>query len=112
MGMFDYITYGGKEYQTKDTPAQMLEYYEIRGNELWYKDTQYEWTEEEDSLFGGYLKEVSHEWKFMSDFDGVVKFYKYERDSEGKYYCESEYKAVFADGKMVKLAEVKNEHSA
>jgi len=109
MGMFDYINYGGKEYQTKDTPAQMLENYEIRGNELWYKDTQYEWTED-DSIFGGYLQEVSHKWKFMSDFDGVVKFYKYERDTEGKYYCEEECKAVFADGIMVKIAGVKNEH--
>jgi len=110
MGMFDYIKYGDKEYQTKDTPTQMLDNYEIRGDELWYKDTQYEWTEEEDSLFGGYLKEVSHEWKFLSDFDGVIKFYKYERNAEGKYYCEEECKAVFADGKMVKISGVKNEH--
>ena len=110
MGMFDYIKYGDKKYQTKDTPAQMLEEYEIRADELWYKDTKYEWTEEEDSLFGGYLKEVSHEWRFLSDFDGVIKFYKYERNAEGKYYCEEECKAVFADGKMVKIAEVKGEY--
>jgi len=110
MGMFDYITYGDKEYQTKDTPAQMLDNYEIRGDELWHRDTQYEWTEEEDSIFGGYLKEIGHEWKFLSDFDGVVRFYRHERDTEGKYYCEAEYKAVFADGKMVKIAEVKDEH--
>ena len=110
MGMFDYIKYGDKKYQTKDTPAQMLEEYEIRADELWHRDTQYEWTEEEDSIFGGYLKEIGHEWKFLSDFDGVVRFYRHERDSDGKYYCEAEYKAVFADGKMVKIAEVKNEH--
>jgi len=74
MGMFDYIKYGDKKYQTKDTPAQMLEEYEIRADELWYKDTKYEWTEEEDSLFDGYLKEVSNEWKFLSDLDRVIKF--------------------------------------
>jgi len=27
MGMFDYIKYGDKEYQTKDTPTQMLDNY-------------------------------------------------------------------------------------
>ncbi len=37
MGMFDYLNYEGKQYQTKDTPQQTLEDYEIRGNELWWR---------------------------------------------------------------------------
>ena len=40
----------------------------------------------------------------------MIKFYKYERIDEGKYYCEEECKAVFADGKMVKISGVKNEN--
>jgi hypothetical protein len=100
MGVFDYIRYENHTYQTKDTPAQFLENYEIRGDELWYKEVEREWCEEDDSLFGGYLNEISHEWKFCRDFDGLIRFY---RNDENKWI---EYKALFMDGKLIKLESI------
>jgi hypothetical protein len=104
MGMFDYINYEGHEYQTKDTPEQGMELYEIRGDELWYKRVEREWTKEDDSLFGGYLKEISHEWEFCNKFDGLIRFYR--DDDEGNWI---DYKALFMDGKIIKLEEIKDE---
>jgi hypothetical protein len=107
MGMFDYVNYEGCEYQTKDTPEQGMETYEIRGDELWYKQVEREWYEDEDSLFGGYLREISHEWKFCKDFDGLIRFYREDKENGG--YKEDkwiEYKALFMDGKIIKLERI------
>jgi hypothetical protein len=107
MGMFDYINFEGKKYQTKDTPAQYLEEYEIRGTELWFKNVEREVVNDNDSFFGFYLEEVSHEWKFCNDFDGSIRFYREDNLNggykEGKWI---EYKALFMDGKMIKIEEV------
>jgi hypothetical protein len=110
MGMFDHLYYEGKEYQTKDTPEQGMETYEIRGDELWYKRVEREWTKEDDSLFGGYLKEISHEWEFCNKFDGLIRFYR-EDDENGGYKENKwiEYRALFMDGKIIKLQEIKDE---
>ena len=102
MGMFDYITYGGTQYQTKDTPDQFMSNYEIRGDELWYRKVESEWIENEDTLFGGYLEEVSAEWLFLKDFDGSIVFYT--SDKESKEWIE--YKALFMDGRMIKIVKV------
>jgi hypothetical protein len=110
MGMFDYVNYEGHEYQTKDTPEQGMETYEIRGDELWYKEVEREWFKEDDSLFGGYLKEISHKWKFLNKFDGLIRFYREDEENGG--YKESkwiEYRALFMDGKIIKLEEIKDE---
>ena len=101
MGMFDHITYLGKQYQTKDTPQQFLAEYEIRGNELWYNDAKYDWVEEDDGLFGGHLKKVSEEWKFCDDFDGLVNFYG-STTHDGKEYWE-DYRVLFMDGRIIKV---------
>lgn len=97
MGMFDYIKYQEKEYQTKDTPQQTMDTYEIRGDELWWKKTEYEW-ETNDSLFGGGLKEVSSEWVLCKDYNGIILFY---RSTSGDSW--EEYKALFMDGKLIKM---------
>jgi len=102
MGMFDTIRYKNHEYQTKDTPEQGLELYEIRGDELWYKQVEREWVKDGDALFGGYLTEISHEWKFCDKFDGLIRFYRSEND------LWIEYKALFMDGKIIKLEEIKD----
>ena len=98
MGMFDNLHYEGKEYQTKDTPQQSMDTYEIRGNELWWRKTEYEWAEEKESMFGGYLKEVSHEWVFCHKFDGLIRFYRTLGDDAWE-----EWNALFMDGKIIKL---------
>jgi len=103
MGMFDTIRYNGNDYQTKDTPVQCMETYEIRGDELWYKKVEREWKEDGDALFGGYLDEISHEWCFESMFDGAIRFYRdLGKDEKGEYIWE-EYKALFMDGKLIKM---------
>lgn len=106
MGMFDNILYKGREYQTKDTPMQGLCLYEIRGNELWYKNVEYEWIDG-DGPFGGYMNEVSHKWEFCSNFDGSVRFYREDKE-RGGYKNDQwiEYKALFMDGKIIKFQRI------
>lgn len=103
MGMFDTIRYNNHEFQTKDTPMQGLEMYEIRGDQLWFKRVERQWVDDEDSFFGGYLEELSHEWIFCEDFDGAIRFYREDEDNggykEGKWI---EYRALFMDGRMLK----------
>jgi hypothetical protein len=59
MGMFDHIKYQGREYQTKDTPAQMLDNYKIEQDaesgewHLWYEEYDAEWCQDDGQLFGG-----------------------------------------------------------
>jgi hypothetical protein len=109
MGMFDYIRYNEHEYQTKDTPEQGMETYEIRGDELWYKQVEREWVQDGDALFGGYLEEISHEWKFMNKFDGLIRFYRDIGKDENGHYIWEEYKVLFMDGKIIKIEEIKDE---
>jgi hypothetical protein len=104
MGMFDYVNFEGKQYQTKDTPEQTMDTYEIRGDELWWRKVEYEWFEDEDSMFGGYLKEISHEWLFCEKFDGVIDFYRQDADNGGwEKDAWIEYHSLFNNGKMIKL---------
>jgi hypothetical protein len=101
MGMFDYITYRDKEYQTKDTPEQFMEHYAIRGDELWYKKVEREWIEDKISMIGGGLEEISFEWVFCNKFDGVICFYRpIENDTQREW---EEYKALFMNGKLIKM---------
>ena len=104
MGMFDYLHFEGKAYQTKDTPSQCLDDYEIRGDQLWYRDVEHEWIEDEDAFFGGYLKEVSYKWVFEESFDGVIDFYDY--DLKENHWVE--YHTLFNNGIMIKFEKVKD----
>ena len=106
MGMFDEIHFEGHQYQTKDTPQQTLDTYEIRGEELWWRKTDYEWVEDKDALFGAYMKEISHEWVFCGDFDGKIRFYREDKENGGyKNNAWIEYSALFMDGRMIKLVQ-------
>jgi hypothetical protein len=61
MGMFDYIKYRGEEYQTKDTPRQLMDNYEIRDDgTLWYENYDGDWMADDDTLFGGYLEKKTY----------------------------------------------------
>lgn len=94
MGMFDYIKYNDKTYQTKDTPAQFMEHYEIRGDELWYERVKREWVDDDSHFLGGYLNKISSEWHFLDTFTGGICFYDYPKE---------EYHALFQNGKMVAI---------
>jgi len=96
MGMFDYVYYQGKTYQTKDTPTQLLDEYEIRGAELWYNNVKEEWVESSDDLFGGHLEPISSEWERVTDFDGAIKLLGDDKD----------YIAVFWKSRMIGIREL------
>jgi len=93
MGMFDYIRYNGKTYQTKDTPAQFMAEYEIRDDELWYNHVVHEWVDDSDSFLGGHLEATSAEWRRLEDFEGELGFY----DNETAYF------ALFWEGEMIRI---------
>jgi hypothetical protein len=87
MGVFDYVrclcplpegapTDG---YQTKDTPAQYLDRYEIRADgSLWHEQVERQWVEDRTALLGGHMDRVSQEWVHQGDFTGEVRFYNDE----------------------------------
>jgi hypothetical protein len=103
MGMFDYLHYRGREYQTKDTPAQGLDRYKIEQDQisghwyLWYEEYDAEWVEGE-GLFGGVIKQSNHRWRQCADFDGLIRFYYYKTEQD-----QEEYQALFMDGQMLKI---------
>ena len=109
MGMFDHIHYKGKEYQTKDTPAQVLDNYKIEqdpesGNwYLWREEYDAEW-EEDEGLFGGSIKQSNHRWVLFKEFDGLIRFYWYRTEED-----QEEYEALFMDGQMLKIKTIRGE---
>jgi hypothetical protein len=110
MGMFDHIHYKGKEYQTKDTPNQMLDNYKIEQDQtsghwfLWHEEYESEWVEEADRFGGGYLKQHNHHWVCCNDFDGLIRFYWYRSEED-----QEEYEALFMNGQMLKIKTIRGE---
>jgi hypothetical protein len=103
--MFDYINYQGEQYQTKDTYQQALDTYEIREDgTLWRDCYKAEMVADDDSFFGFTLKTSDHYWKFEEEFDGLIRFYR-EDEANGGYKNDAwiEYKALFMDGRIIKL---------
>jgi hypothetical protein len=106
MGMFDYVTYKGhSDWQSKDTPAQGLDMYEIRDDgTLWYEDYDAEWVDQ-GSRFGESMVKSNQRWEFCKEFDGVIRFYR----SADNHKTWIEYEALFMDGKMLKIKQIHNE---
>ena len=111
MGMFDNLRYEGEDYQTKDTPAQLLDNYKIEqdlysGNwYLWHEEYDCEWVEEPDRFGGGYLKQFNQRWVCCEDFTGTVNFYR--RDTDIEQWIE--YQAEFFNGVKTKIKPVWDE---
>jgi len=105
VGMFDNIQYQGEQYQTKDTPSQLLDNYKIEQDLtsghwlLWHEEYDANWVDDEDRFGGGYMKQSNHRWVPCADFDGNLRFYHEER----------EFQALFMDGRMLKIKEIFNE---
>jgi hypothetical protein len=103
MGMFDNIEYRGREYQTKDTPAQMLDNYKIEQDQeskdwyLWHEEYDAEWVDG-DGFLGGEIKKNNCRWVLFTEFDGEIRFYYYRSDED-----QEEYRALFMDGRMLKI---------
>jgi hypothetical protein len=104
MGLFDYVQYQGKQYQSKDTPNQMMDKFKIEvdqesGQEqLWIEEYDCEYIKDEEHLLGGYLRQFNEHWVFMEDFDGLVKIY-WQSDDKKKCIV---YKFLFMNGRMIK----------
>ena len=104
MGMFDNIEYRGRQYQTKDTPLQTLDNYKIEQDQdsghwyLWHEESDSEWVDSEDTLFGGTIVQSNERWVCCDDFDGVIRFYYYRTEED-----QEEYEALFMDGQMLKI---------
>ena len=103
MGMFDYINYQGQSYQTKDTPAQYTDTYEIRDDgTLWHKAYDTSIIKDPRSFFGAYYKKENIRWEFCKEFDGLIVFYR-NAVADNPNSERIEHKALFSDGKMIKL---------
>lgn len=104
MGMFDYIRYKGKTYQTKHTPNQWMDTYEIRDdNTLWVEKYESEWVEESEALFGGYFQQKNKRWEQEKSFTGELLFYEY--DGKG---TDIEISSYFVNGELKNLVVLKN----
>lgn len=104
MSMYDTILFQGKEYQTRSTPIQFMNTYEIRDQQLWWRKTEYEWVGNEDHWLGGYLEEISYEWVFCDTFDGVIDFYREDVENGGyKNNAWIEYHSLFNNGELIKI---------
>lgn len=103
MGMFDYIKYKDDQYQTKDTPVQALDQYEIRDDgTLWYEDYESNWLEDNQSMFGGYIEKKNKKWVLQEKFTGEIRFYRSTKDK--KEWIE--YSAYFVNGKALHIQEI------
>lgn len=82
MGLFDYLRFESKRhlpngaptegYQTKDTPTQLMEVYEVRDDgSLWHESIKKHVRDEPDSLFGIVIERVGSQWR-AQDWTGEV----------------------------------------
>ena len=108
MGMFDYITYEGHKYQTKDTNQQALDDYEIREDgTLWRECYTIVLHDDPDSWLKIRMERKDLYWKFEEEFDGAIRFYREDKENGGwKADNWIEYKALFMDGKMIKIEKI------
>ena len=90
MGMFDYlhcklpqVNKPDMRFQTKCTPSQYLELYEIREDgTLWHQNCE------------------SMEWSRLEDYRGEIVFYE---ETEDEWF---EYSAIFIGGKVIDLKRI------
>ena len=104
MGMFDYIRYKEKTYQTKDTPNQWLDTYEIRDDgTLWVEKYDSEWVEDAEALLSGYFIHKNQRWEHVKEFSGEIFFYEY--DGKG---TDIEISSHFINGELKNLVVLKH----
>ena len=106
MGMFDWIMYRGQEFQTKDTPNQTLDRYEIRDDgTLWVEEYDTEWVDDPDRLpISGYIKQINVRVR-PEEYHGPMTFYTRNKDTD----TWIQYEAEFVKGQAVKIIMVKGE---
>jgi macrodomain Ter protein organizer (MatP/YcbG family) len=92
MGMFDYITFQGHRYQTKDTPLQLIGDYKIDDLQLWLEE------HDSDPLLG-YVKK-NPRWVRCENFTGEIVFY---RHLDKEYKVWETYSAYFHKGQLKEI---------
>ncbi len=106
MSMFDHITFNNELYQTKDTPKQTLDNYEIDIDQesgqykLWHEQYEAKWVEDSGSPFGGHLTKENPHWQFCDTFTGEIRFY---RSKDVNYETWEEYSAYFHNGNLKEI---------
>ena len=112
MGMFDELKckyllpdpiHNTLDYQTKDTPAQFLDEYEIREDgTLWHEEYDLEDRSDPNAKgvmkLAGFMTKVNRQWHFLSDFTDCIRFYTHD---ENKRWIQ--YAALFDHGKLIKI---------
>lgn len=95
-------------WQTKDTPAQYLDLYEIRADgTLWHEEYDIEDQSDPDAegitALAGCMTRVDKRWA-QCNMTGEIKFYQFADKSEGWI----EYSAYFVDGDLRELQTIEN----
>ncbi len=112
MGTFDYITYQGHKYQTKDTPSQWLDNYKIEVDQcsghlfLWHEAYTAKFVKDHTAPLGSRMETSNHRWECCHEFDGVIDFYRSE-DNDKTWI---EYHSLFMDGKLIKIKNVSDDY--
>lgn len=120
MGMFDELTCqyplpvpgaNALLFQTKDTPKQYLDRYEIREDgTLWHQDYDVEDRSDPNATgimrFVGCMTRVNPRWEPMPYYTGEIVFYTFKHDEEQTGWVE--FSAYFEHGKLTRLNVLKN----
>lgn len=87
MGVFDYVTCHyplpteippGRDWQSKDTPAQYLDHYEIRQDgTLWHQDYRLRVETEPDGVFSLQMHRDNPEWR-PEPYTGELEIHDYD----------------------------------
>lgn len=110
MGMFDWITYKGVRYQTKDTPDQLLTEYEIRDDgTLWAEKSDDEWTVDDRHPLGTCIIRNNIRWEPCTDVDGKIVFYHYATGEPEQVLCEQVFESLFMAGRLLKIKQTRGE---
>ena len=112
MGMFDFLKcqaplpepgWEGRVFQSKDTPSQMMDQYQIREDgTLWHENYDIEDRSDPHAegidRIAGIMTQVNKRWEACSDFTGEIRFYDTQTLSPRKGWIE--FSAYFVNGKL------------
>ena len=112
MGMFDWVEWEGRRYQSKDTPNQLCDEYRIDElGRLWVEEYDAEWVRDETNvLFGMRLDTTNHRWRECQEFSGTMRFYREDTERGGHAAnAWKEWEAEFKCGQMTGLKLIEGE---
>lgn len=99
-------------WQSKDTPAQFLDQYEIREDgTLWHEAYTLRVEETEESMLGFYLHRDDEHWVPVSDFCGELEIH-HTRNMRTSPRIEYSVRFWFRDGKVKDIIPIKGRHGS